>query len=74
LAEPGDLLGTRSGVDAEEVERLLLEFGGAGVDDELVSRIKRGGDGVSRECGEVGEKRLKAVHREAIRMPHCIQL
>jgi hypothetical protein len=45
----------------------LLELGRTGVHDELVGRIERGGDGVSSECGEVGEKRLQTVHRQAIR-------
>jgi hypothetical protein len=37
------------------------------VHDELRDGIHHGGDGVSRECGEVSEKRLKAVCREADR-------
>src|SRR5262249_44586291 len=57
-----ELLGTSSGVDGEEVESLLLEFGRARVYDELVSGIECGGDGVSRQGGEIGEKGLKAVH------------
>jgi hypothetical protein len=67
LAKPGELLGTSSGIDGEEVERLLLEFGWTCMHDELMSRIECGGDGISRQCGEVGEKGLKAVHRQAIR-------
>jgi hypothetical protein len=67
LAKPGELLGTSGGVDGEEVERLLLEFGWTRMHDELVSGIERGGDGVSCQCGEVGEKGLEAVHRQVIR-------
>ena len=67
MAKAGELLGTSSGVDGEEVESLLLEFGRARVYDELVSGIECGGDGVSRQGGEIGEKGLKAVHRKAVR-------
>jgi hypothetical protein len=55
LSEAEDLLGTGGGVDGEEIERLLLERGRTGVHNELVSRIERGSDGVSRERGKVGD-------------------
>ena len=67
MAKLGQLLGTSGGVDGEEVERLLLEFGWTRMHDELVSGIERGDDCVSRQCGEVGEKGLQAMHRQAIR-------
>ena len=44
----------------------MLKRSRTGVHDELVSRIEGGGDGVSREPGEIGEKCLQAVHRETI--------
>ena len=51
-ARPGELLGTSSRVDG--VAGLLLEFGWTRMHDELVSGIECGGDGVSRQGGEVG--------------------
>ena len=45
----------------------MLEFGWTRMHDELVSGIERCDDCVSRQCGEVGEKGLQAMHRQAIR-------
>ena len=56
MAKAGELLGTSSGVDGEEIEHVLLEFRWPRMHDELVRGIECGGDRVSRECGEVGEK------------------
>jgi hypothetical protein len=67
LATSGELLGTSSGVDGEEVERLLLEVGWRRMQDELVRAIECGGDCVSRQCGKIGEKGVKAMDRQAVR-------
>jgi hypothetical protein len=66
LAKLGELLGTSSGIDGEEVERLLQEFGWTRMHDELVSGIGYCGDCVSRQRGEASEKGSKAGQREAI--------
>ena len=52
--------------EAEEIEGLLLDGGGAGEDGEGAICCSRGHDGVPRQGREIGEQGLEAVDRGAV--------
>jgi hypothetical protein len=61
------LLGTRSAIDTEAGREPFVAVRLGASARRTQGGIHRGGDGVSRECGDVSGKRLKAVCREADR-------
>src|SRR5215469_8377793 len=63
---PAGLLGTVDGVDAEEMESLLLESCGPGMQDELVLGTERGDHGVLCQRCQVGEQRLETVNGQTL--------
>ena len=53
-------------LDGEEIERLLLDRCRSGQHGQRIVRCDRGDDRVTRQGGEIGQQRAKAVHRQAV--------